>query len=67
MAKCYYHPYQNVSTNNGSVCSRCKSCKHKSFYKKGSEYRCNKCNFKTKYKPKNAEIWEVIDGEWKKI
>jgi transposase-like protein len=63
MAMCIYH---NGTFGNESVCPRCKSCKHTSWFRKEGNptYQCENCP-KTSEKPTGEKWLLTKDGEWR--
>lgn len=62
MAKCVIH---SSSVANDAVCGRCKSCSHKTWFRKEGEeiYQCDGC-FRVSKKP-IGEKWTLTKEGWK--
>lgn len=67
MAKCAIH---GGTLSDNSVCARCKSCSHPSFWMNGYDewkdgfYRCNNCYKVFTKVPVGSEVWVLLDSKW---
>lgn len=67
MALCAVHTYVKVADKPGSVCSRCKACKHESVWRTAETgpYRCAGCYMEWPARPAGARASVLVGREWR--